>query len=121
MENSTNLNLNKKKEENLGVNECNYIYFNFKHEKNKHYKIILSSNYNASDTLELVEEKLLDNSLIEPLVVKVYRFNIVPDLLKKKNENNEFEIDVILEDQMGLSIIILLDLKILIEIFMNIT
>ena len=101
MENSPNLNINKKKEENLGKKEFNYIYFNFKHKKNKHYKISLSSNYNDSDNLELIEEKLLDNNLIEPLVVKVYRFNIVPDLLKKKNENNEFEIDVILEEENG--------------------
>ena len=52
MENSQN----EKQEE----NKNNYVYFNFKQEKNKQYKIGLSSYYNASDTLELIEEKDLD-------------------------------------------------------------
>ena len=93
MENSQN----EKQEE----NKNNYVYFNFKQEKNKQYKVSLSSNYNASDTLELIEEKDLDNNtLMDPLIIKVYRFKIDPDFLKK-NENNEFKIDVILEEDNG--------------------
>ena len=79
--------------------QYNYVYFNFKHEKNKQYKFGLSSYYNSSDTLELIEEKDLDYYLIKPSVVKVYRFKIIPDLLEKKNEKNEFEIDIILEEE----------------------
>ena len=99
MENSPNQSLNEKKPENQDVEKCNYIYFNFKQEKNKKYKIYLSSNYNASDTLEFIEEKDLEGTFIEPLTVKVYRFKILPDLLKKKNEQNEFEIELIFEEE----------------------
>ena len=75
MENSTN--------ENQMENKYNYVYFNFKQDKNKQYKVSLSSDYNVSDTLELIEEKDLDNStFIEPLIIKVYRFKIVPDFLR---------------------------------------
>ena len=64
-------------------NKYNYVYFNFKQDKNKQYKVSLSSDYNASDSLELIEEKDLDNStFIEPLIIKVYRFKIVPDFLR---------------------------------------
>jgi len=101
MESFPNLNLNEKITENQSIKEYNYIYFNFKHEKNKQYKIGLSSNYNASDTLELIKEKHFDNNQMEPSIIKVYRFKILPHLLKKKNENNEFEIDVILEAENG--------------------
>ena len=37
---------------------------------------------------------------MDPLIIKVYRFKIYPDVLKK-NENNEFKIDVILEEDNG--------------------
>jgi len=101
MENSPNFNQNEKQERNQGVKEYNYVYFNYKQEKNQKYKIYLSSNYNTSDNLELIEEKDLENNtLIEPSIVKVYRFKIDPDSLKK-NKNNEFEIDVILEEDNG--------------------
>ena len=100
MENISNLNYNEKKSENKYVNQCNYIYFNFKYEKNKNYKICLSPYYKASISLELIEEKDLDYySFIEPLIIKVYRFKIIPDLLKKKNLKDEFEIDVIFEEE----------------------
>ena len=100
MENCPNSNFNEKKSENELEKKYNYVYFNFKHEKNKHYKISLSSYYKGSDTLELIEEKDLDDDkLIKPLIIKAYRFKITPDLLKKKNKNNEFEIDVILEEE----------------------
>jgi len=92
MENTSDLNNNEKKSEN------NYVYFNFKHGKNKQYKICLSSYYKDSDILELIEEKDFEDTSIEPIIVKVYRFKIIRDLLKKKNENKEFEIDIILEE-----------------------
>ena len=95
MENSSN----EKQSENQDVKKYNYIYFNFKQEKKKKYKIYLSSNYNASDTLELIEEKDLEDTFIEPLIVKVYRFKILPDLLKNKNEQGEFEIELIFEEE----------------------
>jgi len=97
MENSSNS--NKEQSDNQAEKKYNYIYFNFKHEKGRQYKIYLSSNYNASDTLELIEEKNIDNYFIGHLIVKVYRFKILPDLLKKKNENNEFEIELIFEEE----------------------
>ena len=97
MENSSN----EKQTENQGEKKYNYVYFNFKQEKSKQYKVSLSSNYNASDTLELIEEKDLDyNAFMDPLIIKIYRFRIVPDFLEK-NENNEFKIDVILEEDNG--------------------
>ena len=99
MENSPISNPNEKQPENQEVKKCNYIYFNFKQEKNKKYKIYLSSNYNASDTLELIEEKDLENTFIEPLIVKVYRLKILPDLLKNKNEKDEYEIELIFEEE----------------------
>jgi len=99
MENFPNQNPNIDQSENQDAKKYNYIYFNFKHEKNKQYKIYLSSNYNASDTLELIEEKNLDDNFIGPLIVKVYRFKILPDILKKKNEQDEFEIELIFEEE----------------------
>ena len=99
MENSPISNPNEKQAENQDIKKCNYIYFNFKQEKNKKYKIYLSSIYNASDTLELIEEKNLENTFIEPLIVKVYRFKILPDLLKKENEKDEYEIELIFEEE----------------------
>ena len=100
MENCPNSNFNEKKSENELEKKYNYVYFNFKQEKNKHYKISLSSYYKGSDTLELIEEKDLDDDkLIKPLIIKVYRFKIIPDFLEKKNKNNEFEIEVILEEE----------------------
>jgi len=59
MEESTVSNFNEK-QKNEDPKQYNYVYFNFKQEKNKQYKIGLSSYYNASDTLELIEEKDLD-------------------------------------------------------------
>ena len=100
MENSPNLAQNGEQTENQGAKKYNYIYFNFKQEKSKQYKIYLSSSYNASDTLELIEEKNLDDtSIIGPLIVKVYRFKILPDLLQKKNEHDEYEIELIFEEE----------------------
>ena len=99
MENSMNPNPNIEQSENQDAKKYNYIYFNFKQEKSKQYKIYLSSNYNASDTLELIEEKNLNDNFIVPLIVKVYRFKILPDLLKKKNEQDEFEIELIFEEE----------------------
>jgi len=94
-----NPNPNIEQSENQDAKKYNYIYFNFKQEKSKQYKIYLSSNYNASDTLELIEEKNLNDNFIVPLIVKVYRFKILPDLLKKKNEQDEFEIELIFEEE----------------------
>ena len=97
MENTSVLDYNDKKSKNKNVNQYNYVYFNFKHGKNKKYKIVLSSYYNDSDILELIEEKDFADTSIEPIIIKVYRFKIVPNLLKK--ENKEFEINVILEEE----------------------
>ena len=100
MENCQNTNFNEKKSENELEKKYNYVYFNFKHEKNKHYKINLSSYYKGSDILELIEEKDLDDDKFnEPLIIKVYRFKITPDFLEKKNKINEFEIEVVLEEE----------------------
>ena len=98
MENLPNSNFNGKQMENELEKKYNYVYFNFKHEKNKQYKISLSSYY-TSDTLELIEEKDLVYTVNVSLIVKIYRFKIIPDLLKKKNDNKEFEIDVIFEEE----------------------
>ena len=99
MENSPNSNTNKEQSEKQDTKKYNYIYFNFKQEKSKQYKIYLSSDYNASETLELIKEKHLDDTFIEPLIIKVYRFKILPDLHKKKNEHDEFEIELIFEEK----------------------
>jgi len=99
MENFPNQNPNIDQSENQDAKKYNYIYFNFKHEKSKQYKIYLSSNYNASDTLELIEEKNLDDIFIGPLILKVYRFKILPDSLTKKNKLDEFEIELIFEEE----------------------
>ena len=99
MENSPNLNQNKEQSENKGVKRFNYVYFNFKYNKKKKYKIYFSSNYNASDTLELIEEKSLNITPIEPSILKIYRFKILPYLLKKENEHNEFEIELVFEEE----------------------
>jgi len=90
--------INYEQMENNDKKGYNYIYFNFNHEKNKKYNIGLSSEYIASDNLELIEEKDLD-AYFSSLIVKVYRLKIVPDLLKNKNENNEFQIDVFIEEE----------------------
>ena len=82
--------------ENRDKKEYNYIYFNFNHEKNKKYKIDLSSEYNSFDNLELIEEKELD-SIFSSLIVKVYRLKILPELLK--NKNNEFYIDIFILEE----------------------
>ena len=101
MENSSNSITNEEQSEEQDTKIYNYIYFNFKQDKSKQYKIYLSSNYNASDTLELIEEKDLDEEFIETLIVKVYRFKILPDLLKKEKENgkDKFEIELIFEEE----------------------
>ena len=90
--------INYEQIENNDKKKYNYIYFNFNHEKNKNYKIGLSSDYNAFDILELIEEKDLD-TFFSSLIVKVYRLKILPNLLKNKNENNEFQINVFIEDE----------------------
>jgi len=99
MKNSPNSDFNEKQTKNEHIKKYNYVYFIIKHKKNKQYKIGLSSYYNNSDILELIKEKDLHDNLNGPLIVKVYRFKIVSDLLKKKDEKNELEIDIILEEK----------------------
>ena len=84
-----------KSEEINNNKEHHFIYFIESHEKSKNIKIYLSSNYEDSNTLEMMEEK--DSSQIQnSLISKIFRFKLYPD-----NEPNEKEkeITIIIDDQ----------------------
>ena len=76
----------------------NYIYFNFTHDKLKEFKINLSQEYKGFETLEKIDEKEI-NQLSGPLINKVYRFKINKDWFEEENVQNEFKIDVLIEDE----------------------
>ena len=64
-----------------------FVYFIDTHEKTKKFKIHLSDEYKGKDTLEVVTEKDIKKELNE-LSSEVYRFKIIPDSLKKDEEQN---------------------------------
>ena len=64
-----------------------FVYFIDTHEKTKKFKIHLSDEYKGKDTLEVVTENDIKKELNE-LSSEVYRFKIIPDSLKKDEEQN---------------------------------
>ena len=74
----------KEKKEN---GDYKFVYFIDTHEKTKKFKIYLSDEYEGKNTLEVITEKEIKKELNE-LSSEVYRFKIIPDSLKKDEEQN---------------------------------
>ena len=78
------MNEEKEKKEN---GDYKFVYFIDTHEKTKKFKIYLSDEYEGKNTLEVITEKEIKKELNE-LSSEVYRFKIIPDSLKKDEEQN---------------------------------
>ena len=77
--------------------EENFVYFNTSYEESKEYQISLSQEYKGFETLEKIYEKSEKKSNYS-IIIKVYRFKIIPEYLQKV-DNNEYQIPVIMEEK----------------------
>ena len=91
--------------ENSGKNEnrdYNFVYFIHTYEKYRYLKIFLPEEYIGKDTLEeityLKYEK--EKDLNELITYEVYRFKIIPEALKK-DEDQIYQLLIFAEDESG--------------------
>ena len=102
----------KKVQENAMANDkiIKYIYFIITYDKSKQLKVYLSSEYKGADTLEKINDIPFDaeNGLFTS---DVYRFKIMEEDLKLKQDKKEYQIPVFIENEKNKYIIKLKDLK----------
>ena len=79
------------------VKEENYVYFMTPYEDSKEYETYLSQEYKGFETLETIDELCEEKSNYN-IKIKVYRFKIIPEYMKKV-DGKEYQIPVFMEEK----------------------
>ena len=80
-----------------------YAYFIDTHNKSKNLNISLSPEYKGGDLeiIDLDEKDIKEIEMDDSLSTKIYKFKIIPDLLKKDEEKNVYLVTVLVVEENG--------------------